>query len=91
MTKAESLRVLKGLGDLDFEGLDGALRAFGFLAHSPDFETEVYYHPVYKSCGLLTAREYTGHIVTPRQREIALAMVACVQFHEQAERWKGTP
>lgn len=91
MTKSESLRALKGLGDLDFTALDDAMRAFGFKTHSPGFETEVYYHPVYKECGLLTARECTGTIVTPRQREVALAMVQCVQFHEAAARWKNTP
>lgn len=91
MTRAESLTRLNSLGDMSFEDLDAAMRAFGFESHSPDFETEVYYHPVYKQCGLLTAREYTGTLVTPRQREIVRGVVQCVQFHEAADRWKKDP
>lgn len=91
MTQADALRCLNGLGDMDFAMLDDAMRSFGFVTRSPDFETEVYYHPVYTQCGLLTAREYTGSLVTPRQREIALRLINCVQFQEAAKDWKGSP
>ena len=83
MNRAEAWRRVDGSEDLDFETLDEIFRAFGFLVESPNFETEVYYHPAFR-CGAYTARDDGLHLVTPGQRSLVRRMLRCVEAFEKA-------
>lgn len=80
MTRPEALALLKGLGELNVDGLDDIFTAFGFTSSTPSDDTEVYTHPLFP-CGRYTARD-DGHLVTYTQRLIVSGMVHCVQVHE---------
>jgi hypothetical protein len=87
VTADEALKRLTDPADITFEELDSLFRAFGFLSHSPTFETEVYYHPRFR-CGMFTARDDGLHLLSPQQRTMVVSMVQYVRFCENAERAK---
>lgn len=74
MKREAALALLHGGGPVSFLLLDDLFRAFGFDSASPDFETEVYYHPKYR-CGKFTARDDGLHLLTDTQKSVVLAMV----------------
>lgn len=82
MTRSEALAYLNSPADLTWEGVDGIFRAFGFVSASPDFETELYFHPAWKRCGAFPARDDGLHLVTLLQRERIRGILNCVVFHE---------
>jgi hypothetical protein len=84
--RGEALRRLEDpRAEIDYEELDAIFRAFGFRSDSPNFETEVYYHPQWRhECGPYVARDDGLHVLSPEQRERVRAKIGCVLYCEQA-------
>lgn len=83
MTRDEALQVLGQPTDITFEDLDSVFRAFGFISATPDFETEIYYHPTVR-CGRFTARDDGVHVLSDEQREMVSYMINQVVQAERA-------
>jgi hypothetical protein len=83
MNRDEAVRTLQTEDVLDYLTLDGIFQAFGFVSTSPSWDTDVYYHPRYPTCGGFTARDDGLHGLTPRQRALVAAMISCVQWSEK--------
>lgn len=81
MNREEALQLLRSDADISYLELDGIFTAFGFSSASPDFRTEVYYHPRYQ-CAKFTAVDDGLHVLTDEQRQIVTWMVNCVQGRE---------
>jgi hypothetical protein len=82
VNRAEALALLRSGDELTFDALEDVFLAFGFTSESPDFETELYFHPKWRKCGAFTARDDGVHLVTPLQRRLVLAILRCVEFNE---------
>jgi len=89
MTRDEAVARLVGREECSYDVLDDIFRAFGFASDTPDFVTEVYYHPRWTSCGGFTARDNGHGLLTDRQRELVARMLQCVAISEQQSSSSG--
>jgi len=89
MTRDEAVSRLLGPEECGYVVLDEIFRAFGFTSDTPDFATEVYYHPRWKTCGGFTARDDGHGVLTAGQRDLVARMLQCVAISEQQSSSSG--
>lgn len=83
MTREEARALLTSDAEITYLDADSIFTAFGFLTESPNYQTEVYYHPRWKrQCGAFTARD-DGHTLSALQRRLIERMIDCVEFCER--------
>lgn len=86
MTRVEARALLNGGAEVDLDALDDVFSAFGFDSEFRVPDTMLFYHAAYIDCGIYTARDQPGRVLSPGQRRLVLSMLDCVEASERRQR-----